>query len=125
MNPKLKKTILCLRISSVFYFVLGTLIASLLLFFSKKMFGEHPTGDTLGGLITAIFMAILSLAMAIFVEFVIHGLKKTKYWAWIAGVILTAMYIPSLFIILGIIGILGLLDKSVMSDFQQARNQKA
>ena len=62
-------------------------------------------------------MALFSIAIVIFVEIVIKSLKNNKFWAWVAGLIICGLYVPSLFIILGIIGLVGLLDKDVRKDF--------
>ena len=58
-------------------------------------------------------------AWAIFVEIVIKGLKNGKKWAWIMGIVISAIQIPSIFIVLGIIGLITLLDKEVVASFQK------
>ena len=63
------------------------------------------------------FIALVSIGMGVFVEIVIKGLKDNKFWAWVSGLIICGFYIPSLFIILGIIGLIGLLNKEVRKDF--------
>ena len=98
MNPKLKKTTICLHISAIIYFLLATIII-----------GVTPTG--------LIFLAVFCIAMGVFVEIVINRLKQRKYWAWIAAIIICATYVPSIFIALGIIGLVGLFDESVRKDF--------
>jgi hypothetical protein len=45
------------------------------------------------------FLALVSIGIGVFVEIVINGLKKNKFWAWIAGLILCGGYVPSLFVI--------------------------
>ncbi len=125
MNPELKKTIICLRISSIIYFLLGFAFLFFFVTLSHEIFPEvNANTAKLIGVFTALVSFIFTVGIGIFVEIVIHGLKKTKYWSWIAAIILTATYIPSLFIILGIIGILGLLNKSVVADFQKSRVRK-
>ncbi len=58
-------------------------------------------------------------AWAIFVEIVIKGLKNGKKWAWIMGIVISAIQIPSILIVLGIIGLITLLDKDVVASFQK------
>ena len=58
-----------------------------------------------------------SLAFGIFVEYVTKELKKNKFWAWIVAIIISGIYIPSIFIILGIIGLLGLVHKNTRTAF--------
>ena len=102
MNPKLNKTIIILHISAVIYFLLGIALLTVLSRYIR--FG-------------ASIIALVSIGMGVFVEIVIKGLKDNKFWAWVAGLIICGIYVPSLFIILGIIGLIGLLDKEVRKDF--------
>src|SRR3989338_6996541 len=111
VNPKLNKTIIVLHISAVIYFLLG-IIFLILPFLSSDEIGLGTFTKILW-----IFIALLSIAMGIFIEIVIKSLKNNKFCAWVAGLIICGLYIPSLFIILGIIGLIGLLDKDVRKDF--------
>lgn len=126
MNPKLKKTLTVLQISSIIYFAFALLLPILYLSFPQIIFHQAQNQQLIqmAAMFSAAFTFVFCAGLGIFVQFIIRGLKKTKYWAWIAGLIITGLYIPSLFIILGIIGILGLLDKSVIDEFQSARNRK-
>src|SRR3989344_678736 len=101
MNPKLNKTIVVLHISAAIYLVLS--IASLTV--SPKYLP-----------FLAPYIALF-IGMGVFVEIVIKGLKDNKYWAWIAGLVVCGLYIPSIFIVCGIIGLIGLLNKEVRTDF--------
>jgi len=101
MNPKLNKTIIVLHISAVIYFLLGIALLTVLKYYI-------PFGA---------FIALISIGMGVFVEVIIKGLKDNKFWAWVAGLIICGLYVPSLFIILGIIGLIGLLDKEVRKGF--------
>lgn len=103
MNPKLNKTIVVLHITAVIYFLLG--IALLTIF---------PRYAYIPG---ASFIALVSIGFGVFVEIIVNGLKNNKFWAWVAGLIICGLSVPSLFIILGIIGLIGLLDKDVRKDF--------
>jgi len=105
MNPKLNKTIIVLHISAVIYFLLGIALLTLTIL---------PRYIPYGALL---LIALVSIAIGVFVEIIIKGLKDNKFWAWVAGLIISGLYVPSLFIILGIIGLIGLLDKEVRKDF--------
>ena len=111
MNQKLGKTIIVLHISAVFYFLSGILF--LILPFVLPNILEEEIFLTIMFVITALF----SIAIGIFVEIVIKSLKNNKFWAWVAGLIICGLYIPSLFIVLGVIGLIGLLDRDVRKDF--------
>jgi len=101
INPKLKKTIVVLHISAVIYILLGILLLTIL--------ADYFAGGFL--------LVFVSFGMAIFVEIVIKGLKQEKFWAWVTSVVICSIYIPSGFIIFGIIGLVGLLNKDVRKDF--------
>ncbi len=110
--------IVCLRISEVLYILLALLFGT----FGTMgdLFGEKPTsqGEYFYILGFTIFFVFLSLGMAVFIEVVCRHLKQGKYWAWIAGLILCGIYVPSLFIVLGIIGLIGLLKPETRKYFE-------
>ena len=107
MNPRLNKTIIVLHISAIIYFLIGILPFLLPGVIEEELFLK----------IIWIFMALFSIAIGIFIEIVITGLKNNKFWAWVAGLIICGIYVPSLLIALGIIGLIGLLDKDVRKNF--------
>jgi Flp pilus assembly protein protease CpaA len=43
-------------------------------------------------------MACFALALAAGVEVVTYGIRKRRFWAWIAGLIIFGIYLPSLFL---------------------------
>ncbi len=112
MNPKLKKTIAVLRFSTIMYISLG-IFWFIALLFSYTI----PAEERLFYILFFLFGSITSLAMGIFFEIVIKNLKEKKYWSWIAALVLCGMYLTSLLFPLGIIGIIGLVDKEVKEDF--------
>jgi hypothetical protein len=101
VNPKLRKTIVCLRILSVINFVIGAV-------FLLASFIVIPF---------AFPFAVLIIGWGIFIEFVIKDLKQRKYWAWVAGLIISGLTIASILFVLGIIALIGLLD--TQKDFKQ------
>lgn len=69
------------------------------------------------GMPVAIGMFALCLALAVGIEFVVHGLRRRKFWAWVVGLCLFGLYVPSLFFPLGVLGLWGLLDSGSRAEF--------
>jgi hypothetical protein len=44
-------------------------------------------------------------------ELVVWGLKRKKFWAWVTGVILFGTFLFSAFLPLGVMGLIGLLER--------------
>tara|TARA_Y100001978_G_C23611397_1_gene393757 strand:+ start:629 stop:967 length:339 start_codon:yes stop_codon:yes gene_type:complete len=107
----IKATTISLRISSVLYLLIGIFVLPIFLFF------DHFFIDDIIFSFWTYFLLILTLGIIVFIEVVIASLKKRKKWSWFAALIICAIYIPSAFIILGIIGIIPLLKEEVKSDF--------
>ena len=59
---------------------------------------------------TIAFVIVLSLGMAALSEVIVWGLHRRRMWAWIAGLCVFGLYLPSLFFPLGALGLWGLLD---------------
>lgn len=114
MPKQLRLAIWALRISSVLYFLMGVVTAVIGLLFFLPL-----TSQRMGiyEMAILIFMAIISWGMGVFIECVIRGLKQSRYWAWIAGIIVAGIYTPSLFLPLGILGLVGLLDRETREHF--------
>jgi hypothetical protein len=72
---------------------------------------------TAPGLLLGIVMLAVCLAIVIGIEFVKNGLRKRKFWAWVAGLCIFGIYLPSLFFPLGALGLWGLLDEGSRSEF--------
>jgi hypothetical protein len=99
--------ITCLHISAVLYAVLA--VVFLILFSSIE--------DTTVGLVFGLFMAAFSIGIAVGLEFVVGGLRERKFWAWVAGLCVFGLFTPSLFFLLGILGLWGLLDADSRAEF--------
>jgi Na+-driven multidrug efflux pump len=131
MHSSLRLAIISLRISAIIYWLLGVgcLLAPLFFLLLYALTNELPEDfeefGPVGGLmlVTSLcwFAALFALAPAIFLEFVIRGLKQTKYWAWVAGIIVSGIYLPSGFVLFGILGLVGLLNQAVSVQFNAAR----
>lgn len=110
MTPNsLKIATIPIHISAVIYALLG--IGSLVL-----LFFPIPAEDDIELMIiriTLIVMFVVCAALVVFLEIVVQSLKAGRYWAWIAGICVAGLYIPSIFIPLGIPILLGLLKEDV------------
>ena len=115
MNSKLKPAIIVLRINSVIYFCIAAFLLLLTIVLKILVSETLP----ILSLLMIMFGIGMITAWAIFVEIVIKGLKNGKKWAWIMGIVISAILIPSIFIVLGIIGLITLLDKEVVASFQK------
>ncbi|MBS3097862.1 hypothetical protein J4209_03665 [Candidatus Woesearchaeota archaeon] len=116
MNPELKKTIVVFHISAVLYFLMG-FAALIALVFSLINFISDAGLESLFFLFYSLILLAIGVGFGVFVEIVVKGLKRGKFWAWVAGIAISGLYIPSLFIVLGIIGLLGLLNENTMKVF--------
>jgi hypothetical protein len=113
MPHKVGLAIVCLHISAALYLVVGVLMFPLL------MTDEDDAGS---GLPLAVGLLILCLALIAGVELVVYGLHRRRFWAWIGGLCIFAIYVPSLFLPLGALGLWGLLDVGTRAEFGFGRN---
>jgi hypothetical protein len=119
LRHRIGMAIACLHISAVLYLVVGLAMFPLLA-------GED---DSATAMASAWFL--LCLMMTVGVEFTVYGLKRRRFWGWVAGICIFAMYLPSLFLPLGALGLWGLLDEGsrrqfgVGSRIDQPHTQKA
>lgn len=97
----------CLHISAVLYLIVGVL-----------MFPLFMADDESGlGMVFAIVLFALCLALITGIEVVAYGLRRRKFWAWVAGLCIFGLYTPSLFLPLGALGLWGLLDRGSRAEF--------
>ncbi len=96
--------IVCLHISALLYLLVGILLFALLA-------GE---GNSRPGLV--VVLPVIPPLIGV-IEIVAHALKRRKFWAWVAGLCIFAMYLPSLFLPLGALGLWGLLDEGSRAEF--------
>lgn len=97
----------CLHISAFLYVIIGFLLFFLIASQDKTGF-ELPM---------AISMLLFCLALAIGIEFVVYGLRRRKFWAWVTGLCIFGIYSASLFLPLGALGLWGLLDSGSQAEF--------
>ena len=100
MKDRTTLTIICLHISAAAYVLFGVFLLLL------PRLVETSEGYSSG---LAVFLLLFCLALAVGVEFLVLGLRRRRFWAWIAGLIVSGIYVPSLFLPLGALGLWGLL----------------
>ena len=116
MNSKLKLAIIGIRISSILYFIIMLFCLFVIFMHSESLESESLDEDGITVVMLWV-MAILAMLIAAFLEVVIVYLRKRKFWAWIAGLVVAGIYVPSLFLPLGILIFIGLLAKSSRQEF--------
>ena len=112
MGHKINLAVTCLHISASIYFLLGLGGFA----FSFVVDPSVPASD-----VAILWIGIaMCVGFGAFVEVVAWGLRNRKFWAWIAGLIVFALYVPSLFIPLGVLGLMGLLNEASRREFGMA-----
>jgi len=112
VSHRIGMAVVCLHISAVLYLLVG-ILPLLFFFLSEDTSGAEATL----GIALSIGLLVLCLALIAGVEFVASGLRRRKFWAWIAGLCIFAIYLPTLFLPLGAIGLWGLLDTGSRREF--------
>lgn len=79
--------------------------------------GEPEMADALGGAPVG-FIAAVCFVFALAVEGTVWGLKKRKFWVWVAGLCFCATYTFSILFPLGVLGLWGLLAAGSRRDFR-------
>jgi hypothetical protein len=108
MKHRIGMAIVCLHISALLYVVIGG---------STLLFGMAAPPGATWEVRLWIGMFAVCLVLAVGIEYVVVGLKQRKYWAWIAGMCIFAIYIPSAFLPLGAFGLWALLDSGSQNEF--------
>jgi hypothetical protein len=110
MKSKLSLALLGLRISTILYYLimLGCVVWSFV----------PPVDPEFNHAIFAWVLFLFLIPFVVFLEILILHLKRRKYWAWIAGLVVAALYAPSLFLPLGIMMFVGLLSRETIEDFE-------
>lgn len=107
MRNRINLAIASLHISAGIYVLIALLLFPLVLY----------SDETGYGLAIAMGLSGFCLALCIGIEVVALGLRNRKFWAWIAGLCIFSMYVPSLFLPLGALGLWGLLDEGSRAEF--------
>lgn len=107
---KLGLALLGLRISTILYYLmmLGCLV-----------WASVPSDDReFDHTLLAWVLFICLVPFVVFLEILIFHLKRRKYWAWVAGLVVAALYAPSLFLPLGVMIFVGLLSCGTREEFE-------
>lgn len=107
MRHRIGLAVVCLHISAVLYLLAGVLMFPLFL-------ADDETGF---GLAFAAGLLVFCLTMIVGIEFVAYGLGRRRFWAWVAGLCIFGVYVPSAFLPLGVLGLWGLLDGGSRAEF--------
>ncbi len=107
MKHRIGMSIVCLHLSAGVYFLLALLLPSLLLSISEN---EYKLPIAIG-------FGIFCLMLAVGVEVIVYGLHRRWFWAWLAGILVLGIYLPTIFLPLGAIGLWGLLDAESRAEF--------
>src|SRR5262249_19533388 len=92
MRHKIGLAVASLHISALLYLLVGLMFPVFL-------------ADDEHGLPFAVCMLIFCLALVAGIEVVVYGLHRRRFWAWVAGLSIFGMYLPSLFFPLGALGL--------------------
>ena len=104
MGHKIGLATVCLHISAVLYLIIGVLLL---------MFDD----DARLGMPFAVGMLLFFFVLVGGTELVVYGLHRRRFWAWVAGLCIFGVYVPSLFFPLGALGLWGLLDSGSRAQF--------
>jgi hypothetical protein len=104
---RLKLATISLHIGAVIYALLGIGALALLPFLLSQT--TDPT-DRWVTVAMLLFLVVFSLGLAAASEAIVWGLGRRRTWAWVAGLCVFGLYVPSLFLPLGALGLWGLLD---------------
>ena len=106
---RIRLTILALRISEGLYVLIALCFPIVAISFPEVL-EEYPIW-------IGICTGLLTVGIAVFLEVVVRSLQRRKFWAWVAGLCLSGLYVPSLFLPLGVMGLIGLLDPATRAAF--------
>ncbi len=117
MAHKIGLAMVCLPISAGLYLLVGGLMFVLFPGQANYDYNIAREDDNGFGLAFAVGMFIFCLALVAGIEVVAYGLHRRKHWAWVAGRCIFVIYVPSLFLPLGALGLWGLLDAGSRREF--------
>jgi Ca2+/Na+ antiporter len=101
---RLGMALVCLHISTALY----VLVAIALIALAK--FSPDDSTAPASARILLVAIALFCLLLASVPEIAALGIRRRRFWGWVLGIILFALYVPSLFLPLGAFGLWGLLD---------------
>jgi hypothetical protein len=104
---RIQMAVVCLHLSALIYILIGIGLCVIL--------AMENNANSLIGFSICLFTMIGALVSVI--EVIAYGLTQRKFWAWVAGLIVFGIYVPSLFLPLGALGLWGLLDENSRREF--------
>ena len=108
MPNRIAVSLVCLHIGAAIYVALGFLFVGL------SYAPDYSEEFTIG---LGRAMLAVCIGFAVGIEVVALGLRRRKFWAWVAGLCIFALYIPSPFLPLGALGLWGLLTPGSRAAF--------
>lgn len=102
--------IACLHINAVLHLIVAFLFVA---------FTSDPYPERVRGVWEVIHTLTLaySVAFAVGMVVIVYGLKRRRFWAWVAGLCVFGLDLPSIFLPLGAFGLWGLLDPGSRAEF--------
>jgi len=95
------------HVAAVVYLLLGVISLMVPDFF----FESYWTSGQIASLIVVMFLLVFLL------EVLIHFLKQRRKGAWYTGLVVAIIFTPSIFIVLGILALIGLLSQETKKEF--------
>jgi hypothetical protein len=108
MKDRTTVATICLHISSAIYLIAG------LGFLGHSLSGTRSASLPAGA---GLFACTLGLTLAAGIELAAHGLRRRRYWGWVAALCIFTLYIPSIFLPLGVLGLWALLTPATRAPF--------
>ncbi len=107
MSKNISRAIACLRIIEGFYIFIA------LGFFSMILFLVTEDSPQKIGLVFFIISFLIMMGLVIFLGYIVKDLRRKKFWAWVAGVCIFGLCLPTIFLPIGILGLFWLLKPEV------------
>ncbi len=116
MPKKLKRSLFCLKILFIIYFLLGFGLTS----YGTLLIGSNEE-QLLESAFVLFFGGIIMIAFSFLFYIVKKKLEQRKYWAWIAGIIISGLMSFNIFLFLGIPCLLGLASRETQGYFSKEK----
>lgn len=114
LTKKLSLVTIPLRLSTIAY---GFVAAGAFIFLIATLgMGAPMYADAAEAFImtfTWAFVLIFSIGLMVLIEQSSKAIMEGKFWGWVTAIILSALYLPSIFVLLGIPLLIGLLSEPV------------
>jgi hypothetical protein len=108
MKDRTTVAAICLQVSSAIYVITGLAFLG---------YALSPARSTSLPAEVGLFGCMLGLAFAAGVEVVARGLRRRKYWGWVAALCIFTLYVPSMFLPLGVLGLWALLTPATRAHY--------